>query len=307
MQVGLSEGRAFILVHGSRCAFAEARQAPSEFEAGNFHPARNGAIAANCKHKPLSPTACQLALSRLVLWIGMADGVYLSSMDLLLLEAWLRNDLVELGKLGASADFGHHPAIRMPAIRDSEKLENHYAVTFYASCGWAFMSLCSLFSVVYQSKYPEFAFDVLLAGNAVFAVACIYFYSYHWSRMYRHFTQNRFRPLWIPGLLGLMALHSLTPLDLMKRLDDPGWWKTVCQVYSDEWWWVADVRIIEFVTAAALLLIIMHIQGVFTGMKNAAVVVIGTIFAPLGLMVLESTWLRASAWQHYLMVGPKYW
>ena len=84
-----------MLVHGSRCAFAEARQAPSEFEAGNLHPARNGAIAANCKHKPLSPTACQLALSRLVLWIGMADGVYLSSMDLLLLEAWLRNDLVE--------------------------------------------------------------------------------------------------------------------------------------------------------------------------------------------------------------------
>lgn len=41
---------------------------------------------------------------------------------------------LRLGKLGASADFGH-PAIRMPAIRDSEKLENHYAVTFYASCG----------------------------------------------------------------------------------------------------------------------------------------------------------------------------
>ncbi|CAK9005439.1 unnamed protein product [Durusdinium trenchii] len=192
--------------------------------------------------------------------------------------------------------------------RDSEQLENHYAVTFYASCGWAVMSLSSLFSVLYQDKYPDFAFGVLLFGNAIFAVACLYFYSYHWTRMWRHFTQNRFRPLWIPGLLGLMCLHLLTPLDLMKRLDDPGWWKTVCQVYNDEWWWVADVRIIElFVTAAALLLIILHIQGVFTGMKNAAVVVIGTIFAPLGLMVLESTWLRASAWQHYLMVGPKYW
>jgi len=192
--------------------------------------------------------------------------------------------------------------------RDTEQLENHYAVTFYASCGWAFMSLSSLFSVLYQEKYPDFALGILLFGNCVFALACLYFYGYHWTRMWRHFTQNRFRPLWIPGLLGLMCLHLLTPLDLMKRLDDPGWWKTVCSVYNDEWWWVADVRIIElFVTAAALLLIILHIQGVFTGMKNAAVVVIGTIFAPLGLMVLESTWLRASAWQHYLMVGPKYW
>eukprot|EP00913_Durusdinium_trenchii_P024457 g22960.t1 len=118
--------------------------------------------------------------------------------------------------------------------RDSEQLENHYAVTFYASCGWAVMSLSSLFSVLYQDKYPDFAFGVLLFGNAIFAVACLYFYSYHWTRMWRHFTQNRFRPLWIPGLLGLMCLHLLTPLDLMKRLDDPGWWKTVCQVYNDE-------------------------------------------------------------------------
>eukprot|EP00435_Cladocopium_sp_Y103_P050494 s1418_g15.t1 len=162
--------------------------------------------------------------------------------------------------------------------RDSEQLENHYAVTFYASCGWAFMSLSSLFSVLYQEKYPDFALGILLFGNFVFALACLYFYGYHWTRMWRHFTQNRFRPLWIPGLLGLMCLHLLTPLDLMKRLDDPGWWKTVCSVYNDEWWWVADVRIIElFVTAAALLLIILHIQGVFTGMKNAAVVALALV------------------------------
>eukprot|EP00434_Breviolum_minutum_P015288 symbB.v1.2.013472.t1/scaffold951.1/size304340/12 len=342
--------------------------------------------------------------------------------------------------------------------RDSEQLENHYAVTFYASCGWAVMSLSSLFSVLYQDKYPDAALGILMFGNFVFAVACLYFYGYHWTRMWRHFTQNRFRPLWIPGLLGLMCLHLLTPFDLMKRLDDPGWWKTVCSVYNDEWWWVADVRIIElFVTAAALLLIILHIQdrrgdrtdrrssprrnvaqrrpssapvlrqrrseesqdstswsigtlfckerhgghlkrgsaATFRRPKSATVAgavvpphqrpvflvgdngvdpkdcvdihnprrfssiertftlrgirhldpvvpvrgyggslqrpsssysssssgrtisdfapiaafrpVIGTIFAPLGLMVLESTWLRASAWQHYLMQGPKYW
>lgn len=192
--------------------------------------------------------------------------------------------------------------------RDTAKLEEHYRVTFYASCGWALMSLASLHSVVYQDKYPELAFQILVAGNVVFGVACAYFYGYHWSRMWRHFQQNRFRPLWIPGLVGLMALHGLTIADFVKRLDDPGWWKTVCQIYSDEWWWVADVRIIElFVTAAALWLIILHIQGVFTGMKNAALVVSGTIFTPVVVMVLESTWLRASAWQHYLMVGPKYW
>lgn len=192
--------------------------------------------------------------------------------------------------------------------RDTEQLENHYRVTFYASCGWGFMSLCSLHSVFYEKRYPELSFDVLAVGNAVFAVACFYFYSYHWGRMWRHFTQNRFRPFWIPGLLGLMTLHALTPLDFARRLDDPKWWQTISRIYPDQWWWVADVRIIElFVTAAALWLIVLHIQGVFTGMRNAAVVVFGTIFTPLIIMVLESTWVRASSWQHYLMNGPKYW
>lgn len=192
--------------------------------------------------------------------------------------------------------------------RDTEKLENHYRVTFYASCGWGFMSLASLHSVVYQDKFPDLSFGILAIGNVVFAASCLYFYGYHWSRMWRHYQENRFRPLWIPGLLGLMLLHGLTIADFAKRLDDSGWWKTVCMIYPDEWWWVADVRIIElFVTAAALWLIVLHIQGVFTGMKNAALVVIGTIFLPLCVMVLESTWLRASSWQHYLMVGPKYW
>lgn len=203
-------------------------------------------------------------------------------------------------------------AIYLPWIylcwRDTEKLENHYRVTFYASCGWGFMSLASLHSVLYQDKFPDLSFGILAVGNLVFAVSCAYFYTYHWTRMWRHYQENRFRPLWIPGLLGLMLLHSLTIADFAKRLDDAGWWKTVCLIYPDEWWWVADVRIIElFVTAAALWLIVLHIQGVFTGMKNAAIVVIGTIFLPLIVMVLESTWLRASAWQHYLMVGPKYW
>jgi len=192
--------------------------------------------------------------------------------------------------------------------RDTQLLENHYRVTFYASCGWAIMSVASLLSCVYQKEAPELAFGVLAAGNAVFAVSCVYFYGYHWTRMWRHFQQNRFRPLWIPGLFVLMCLHLLTVWDFAKRIDDMGWWKTVCNIYPDEWWWVADVRIIElFVTAAALWLILLHIQGVFTGMKNAAVVVSATIFAPLGVMGLESTWLRASAWQHYFMVGPKYW
>jgi hypothetical protein len=105
-----------------------------------------------------------------------------------------------------------------------------------------------------------------------------------------------------------MCLHALTIADFGKRIDDGKWWKTVCTVYPDEWWWVADVRIIElFVTAAALWLIILHIQGVFTGMKNAAIVVGGTIVLPLLVMAAESSTLRASAWQHYLMLGPKHW
>mmetsp|Transcript_17062 Transcript_17062/g.39840 ORF Transcript_17062/g.39840 Transcript_17062/m.39840 type:complete len:427 (-) Transcript_17062:119-1399(-) len=192
--------------------------------------------------------------------------------------------------------------------RDTDKLENHYQVTFYASCGWGFFSLTSLHSMMLQDKYPDIAFGVLSFGMVVFTAACLYFYGYHWARMWRHFQQNRFRPLWIPGLTGLMALHGLSFFDYWKRLDDPGWWKVVCTIYSDEWWWVSDVRIIElFVTAAALWLIILHIKGVFTGMKNAAVVVLFTIAAPFVLMLLESTWIRASSWQHYFMLGPKYW
>eukprot|EP00929_Paragymnodinium_shiwhaense_P011799 TRINITY_DN11806_c0_g1_i2.p1 TRINITY_DN11806_c0_g1~~TRINITY_DN11806_c0_g1_i2.p1 ORF type:complete len:455 (+),score=54.66 TRINITY_DN11806_c0_g1_i2:88-1365(+) len=203
-------------------------------------------------------------------------------------------------------------AVYLPWIaiswRDTSKLESHYQVTSYASCGWAVLSLTSLVSVVYQDIAPTVAFSVLAIGNVVFAAACAYFYSYHWTRMWRHYTQNRFRPLWIPGLLGLMLLHVLTPLDFAKRLDDGGWWKIVCQIYPDQWWWVADVRSIElFVTAAAMGLIVLHIQGVFTGMKNALVVVLCTIVFPLLLMVCETFWLRASAWQHYFMVGPKYW
>jgi len=192
--------------------------------------------------------------------------------------------------------------------RDTAKLEGHYQVTFYASCGWAIMSLASLHSVAYQASAPDYSLAILYFGNFINAIAGIYFYGYHWSRMWRHFTQNRFRPLWIPGLVGLMCLHSLTPADLFKRLDDPKWWSTICQIYPDEWWWVADVRCIElFVTAAALWLILLHIQGVFTGMKNAFVVVFCTIFLPLVVMVAETSWLRASSWQHYLMQGPKYW
>jgi len=203
-------------------------------------------------------------------------------------------------------------AIYLPWIfltmRDTGKLEKHYQVTFYASCGWSFMYLTSLISVAYQETFPEQALNILACGNAVFAFSCAYFYGYHWTRMWRHYQQSRFRPLWIPGLVGLMALHALTPFDFAKRVDDGGWWKTVCTIYPDEWWWVADVRCIElFVTAAALWLIILHIQGVFTGMKNAVVVVVGTIFVPLLIMVAETSWLHASAWQHYFMVGPKYW
>lgn len=192
--------------------------------------------------------------------------------------------------------------------RDTEKLEEHYRVTFYASCGWGIMSLASLHSVVYQGAFPDLSFGILAAGNVVFFASCVYFYGYHWARMWRHFTQNRFRPLWIPGLVGLMALHALTVADFAKRIDDGKWWPVVCNVYPDEWWWVADVRIIElFVTAAALVFIMLHIKGVFTGMKNAFVVVFTTIFAPVLLMVAETYWLRASAWQHYLMLGPKHW
>jgi len=47
--------------------------------------------------------------------------------------------------------------------RDTVKLEAHYRVTFYASCGWAIMSLASLWSSMIQATSPALAFDILAA------------------------------------------------------------------------------------------------------------------------------------------------
>lgn len=193
--------------------------------------------------------------------------------------------------------------------QEVERLPKHYRVTFYASCGWAFYSFASLVHVMAGSSSgagPAEAFHA--AGCAVFLGSCLFFYAYHWGRMWRHWCEDRFRPWFAFGIAGLTAVHLLSVGHIFKVLDDPRWWPTVAAIYPDEWHFVADIRLAElFLTAAALFLVICHLRGVLTGTKNAAVVFAGTVFLPAAALVFESWFLQASAWQHYLMNGPKYW
>jgi len=94
---------------------------------------------------------------------------------------------------------------------------------------------------------------------------------------------------------------------ILKMLDDPGWLPTIIKIYSDEWRWIADTRLLElYLTAAALFLVILHLKGVLTGTKNAAAVFLGTVILPTAALFMETYTLDASAWQHFFMVGPKY-
>uniref|UniRef100_A0A7S2QBW9 Uncharacterized protein n=1 Tax=Zooxanthella nutricula TaxID=1333877 RepID=A0A7S2QBW9_9DINO len=120
--------------------------------------------------------------------------------------------------------------------------------------------------------------------------------------------QGRFRPWFAAGLASLTAVHGLTIGHVLKVLDDPGWWKTVAFIYPDEWRWLADTRLVEmYLTAAALFLVILHLRGVLTGTKNAAVVFLGTVILPTAALMLETYAIKACAWEHFYMVGPKHW
>merc|ERR1719436_729627 len=145
------------------------------------------------------------------------------------------------------------------------------------------------------------------AASLVYLASCAYFYTYHWGRQIRHVIEGRFRPWFAAGLASLTAVHGLTVGHVLKVLDDPGWWKTVAHIYDDEWQWLADTRLLElYLTAAALFLVILHLKGVLTGTKNATVLFLGTVIIPTAALFLETFNLKACAWEHYFMVGPKY-
>lgn len=193
-----------------------------------------------------------------------------------------------------------------------EKLDKHYQVSFYASVGWtlyAFASLVHAMAYSHDPVVPRGIADAFHGGAcAVYLGSCLYFYQYHWGRMAKHWVQGRFRPFFAAGLLSLTVVHALTVGHIFKVLDDPEWFNTVNKIFPDEWRFMADTRLVElYVTAAALFLVIMHLRGVLTGTLNAAIVFFGTVILPTAALFYETFFMKACAWEHYLMWGPKHW
>jgi len=195
---------------------------------------------------------------------------------------------------------------------DIPKLDKHYQVSFYASVGWTVYAIASLVHGMAYSSDPVLPPAVAEAfhggASAVYLGSCAYFYQYHWGRMVKHVQQGRFRPWFAAGLLSLTVVHALTVGHIFKVLDDPKWFDTVNRIYTDEWRFLADTRLVElYVTAAALFLVIMHLRGVVTGTLNATIVFLGTVILPTAALFYETFYMNACAWQHYVMYGPKHW
>mmetsp|Transcript_97220 Transcript_97220/g.175649 ORF Transcript_97220/g.175649 Transcript_97220/m.175649 type:complete len:339 (-) Transcript_97220:212-1228(-) len=195
--------------------------------------------------------------------------------------------------------------------QEVRNMHKHYQVSFYASCGWTFYALASLVHALSYSPSPLLSrgpAEALHSGAcAVFLGSCLYFYSYHWGRQIRHIQEGRFRPWFAVGLASLTAVHGLTVGHIWKMLEDPGWFDTIAQIYSDQWQWIADTRLAElYLTALALFLVILHLKGVLTGTRNSVWVFLGTVIVPTAALFYETVQLNAVAWQHYFMVGPKH-
>lgn len=237
-------------------------------------------------------------------WAGLATAIF--SFDMIRILLLVPPTVVEVAAVGVIY-FGLY------ASRHQEvpKLEPHYQVSFYASIGWTFYAWASLVHGMAYGPTPllpvSLAEPLHSAACIVYLASCAYFYSYHWGRHIKHISEGRFRPWFAAGLASLTAVHSLTVGHILKVLDDPGWWGTVVKIYPGEWQWLADTRLLElYLTAAALFLVIMHLKGVLTGTKNAALVFMGTVILPTAALMLETFGIKACAWEHYFMVGPKY-
>jgi len=238
-------------------------------------------------------------------WATAATGLF--SYDL-----WRFFNLVPSTSLEVVAAGIIYAGLYMSRYQDVAKMDKHYQISFYASCGWTLYAFVSLIHAHAYSPDPVLSRGIseALHGGAcaVYLGSCVYFYAYHWGRMWRHFQEDRFRPWFAAGLASLTAVHGLTVGHIYKVLDDPGWWPTVTNIYPDEWRFLADTRLVElYLTAAALFLVICHLRGVMTGTKNAALVFLGTIILPTLALFGECFHMNACVWYHYFMVGPKYW
>ncbi|CAK9092187.1 unnamed protein product [Durusdinium trenchii] len=95
-----------------------------------------------------------------------------------------------------------------------------------------------------------------------------------------HF-RDRFRPYYVPGLVGLMYFHWLDTVDMLNQWLDPRYWEHVVVDLPDQAWTIADVRLTGlFMSSMALFMITLHNKGVLTGGKNTLITVLFTIFVP---------------------------
>lgn len=197
-------------------------------------------------------------------------------------------------------------------LEEVKNMDKHYQVSFYASVGWTIYALASLFHALSCGPEPPMSRDLAenlhTFGAGIFLLSCGYFYSYHWGRIIRHIQEGRFRPYFAFGLASLTFVHGLTVGHIWKMMDDPEWYDTVQKIYPDQWQWIADTRFAElYLTALALFLVILHLRGVLTGTANATWVFLGTVIVPTAALFWETFQIRAVAWQHYWMYGPKHW
>jgi len=179
-------------------------------------------------------------------------------------------------------------ASRFSGIRT---LPPHFRVTFYATTGWTVYYISHLLA----ATAPElFAHSVYPTG-IVFLASTIYFYKHWIERMWRHFMEDRFRPYYLPGLLGLMYFHGLDVADLFNQWLDPDYWVHVPMTLPDQAWTIQDVRLTGlFMSSMALFMITLHNKGVLTGGRNTLITVLFTIFVPAFFLTGSHATLQAS-------------
>lgn len=179
-------------------------------------------------------------------------------------------------------------ASRFDGIR---KLPSHFRVTFYATTGWTIYYIAHLLA----ATQPEiFAHGVYPAGIVMLA-STIYFYKHWIERMWRHYLEDRFRPYYVPGLLGLMYFHALDLIDMFNQWLDPLYWTHQTMIFPDQAWTIQDVRLTGlFMSSMALFMITLHNKGVLTGGANTLITVLFTIFVPALFLTGTHASLQAS-------------
>mmetsp|Transcript_12510 Transcript_12510/g.19807 ORF Transcript_12510/g.19807 Transcript_12510/m.19807 type:complete len:370 (-) Transcript_12510:42-1151(-) len=170
-------------------------------------------------------------------------------------------------------------------------LPSHFRVTFYATTGWTVYYIAHMLA----ATNPVIFFPLVYPAGVVFLASTVYFYKHWLERMYRHFVEDRFRPYYVPGLMGLMYFHGLDTVDLFNQWIDPQYWEHVPLRLPDQAWTIQDVRLTGlFMSSMALFMITLHNKKVLTGGQNTLLTVLFTIFVPALFLTGTHANLQAS-------------